>query len=531
MDNLHGPNFHRLEPQWRGESYNLVAVQKSASTQYGSVPIEFAGVEMRISLGYRRYRYCDKSDEPGQDFAIACWDRQYLVGVLADGVSQSFYGNLAAGHVCSWLLPQLWQRRADPPEESELEAGLKQAERDFAGIIEGVSLDHVADFLRPALEATRRTGSQAVFAAFVWEFTKQRGCLYQVGDAIAIVQRNDHPEKIEAPPRGRWSSAGKSELLLRRTLLRETTAILLKSDGADPNWGCEIARQTASDSEFLEMANRRAENDDVSFVAGCLVTESLAPPKEQELPFYERPHSPAPRSNLSIYLSKPANAGEPSNPLEVPGGDAGEVFTAGPDRANAGESRRPARWWRDAGCFVAGFLLAAVLGVHRPPAPSRQPAAVKTSVARNAAKAPADSGAPALPASTATLPVQERALAATDTNPPQAKEFLIEHPDGVVFGIQAGKVAISGLNITGIEWSSAVPAGASGDRNLYVFFPQLQSDVARASRGRGRLRREVTVELYHLEPGGQRKTVLKRTIQLEAEKRYYDISIPSGGAR
>src|SRR4051812_13744902 len=46
--------------------------------------------------GYRRCREYDPKDGEGQDEVVLFTDRQRVIAVLADGVSQSFYGQLAA---------------------------------------------------------------------------------------------------------------------------------------------------------------------------------------------------------------------------------------------------------------------------------------------------------------------------------------------------------------------------------------------------------------------------------------------------
>src|SRR2546428_463098 len=62
-----------------------------------------------------------------------------------------------------------------------------------------------------ALEQQRPKGSQAVFAAFILDVSAANGHLYQVGDVSAIIHpRDGAPSLVEAPPKGRWSTAGKS---------------------------------------------------------------------------------------------------------------------------------------------------------------------------------------------------------------------------------------------------------------------------------------------------------------------------------
>src|SRR5690242_19400055 len=66
---------------------------------------------IKLCLGYRRCRDFDSSNELGQDFATVRTSGDFTVGVVADGVSQSFYGHLAAMHVAKTLRTYLWENR------------------------------------------------------------------------------------------------------------------------------------------------------------------------------------------------------------------------------------------------------------------------------------------------------------------------------------------------------------------------------------------------------------------------------------
>jgi hypothetical protein len=211
--------------------------QRSGEVQYESfltdIPDSIQKID--VSLGYRRSIDFDEGDNPGQDFATVRSGEGYVVGVVADGVSQSFYGDLAAYYLSEWLTDRLWQERATAPSASRLERELKELERKFATeVVERVQIpDHVALMLRQSLEDTRRKGSQTVFAAFVLDVRENRLHLYQVGDADALVHFPDKgPKLIQAPSKGRWSSAGKSELHLRKGLYEGASGVVIRSDGA-----------------------------------------------------------------------------------------------------------------------------------------------------------------------------------------------------------------------------------------------------------------------------------------------------------
>jgi hypothetical protein len=246
--------------------------QRSGEVQYESfltdIPDSIQKIE--VTLGYRRSTDFDKGDNPGQDFATVRSGEGYVVGVVADGVSQSFYGDLAARYLSRWLTNRLWQERETAPSASRLETELKALEREFATeVVEKVQIpEHLAPMLRQSLEDTRGQGSQAVFAAFVLDARENRLHLYQVGDADALVHYPDKPPTlIQAQSKGRWSSAGKSKLQLRKGLYEGASGVVIRSDGAGKDWGESLEENALSRGAFEVLAQRRAGIDDISFVA------------------------------------------------------------------------------------------------------------------------------------------------------------------------------------------------------------------------------------------------------------------------
>src|SRR3954465_4839137 len=96
------------EIAWSGSAQyqQATADQLSGMLQYG----RFEGPAKDhplISIGYRRCRDFDQSNSPGQDFATVRADSKDVVGIVADGVSQSFLGNIAAKFLGTELLEVL----------------------------------------------------------------------------------------------------------------------------------------------------------------------------------------------------------------------------------------------------------------------------------------------------------------------------------------------------------------------------------------------------------------------------------------
>jgi Protein phosphatase 2C len=252
------------------EYVELSAEQCSNETQYESLcgdPAE-GDRRLQVALGYRRCLDFDEGNHPGQDYATVRIGEGYIVGIVADGVSQSFYGNIAAQRVSQWLLEKLWRHRKRPPHQKSLERALTSLEKQTATEIESVQIpEHIPEIMRTALEKTRTSGSQTVFAAFV---SNGKGAvrLYLVGDITAVLHDPaGGVEVIKAPPKGRWSTAGKSRLEMLVTDRTGLSNIVIKSDGMNSDWGLSSSDDTITKDAFEQIATELAGKDDVSFIA------------------------------------------------------------------------------------------------------------------------------------------------------------------------------------------------------------------------------------------------------------------------
>lgn len=204
----------------------------------------------------------------------------YVVGVVADGVSQSFYGHLAAKYLAEHLLEFLWACRERIPDAVQLHHLLRRLESEFEFEIDSYPIpEHILSLQRSALEEVRKnSGSQAVFAAFVLDAIEKKLRLFEVGDAMAVVHcardetNGSHSKVIRANPAGRWSSVGRTELLLEEVNERDVRGVVIKSDGAR-DWGMSLAGSKLSEAAFYDVANDFANYDDVSFVAAVIHDE------------------------------------------------------------------------------------------------------------------------------------------------------------------------------------------------------------------------------------------------------------------
>jgi hypothetical protein len=143
-------------------------------------------------------------------------------------------------------------------------------QESLAAVVAGHHAEHLPEAVRHALERTRALGSQAVFAAVIWDLHSHRLTAYRVGDVRLWIRSADsNPTEINADPTGRFSSAGRSQLKLASQQLLCSGGIFMKTDGVALNWGNDCNFDEITEDSFAAMANDRADIDDVSFLVAA----------------------------------------------------------------------------------------------------------------------------------------------------------------------------------------------------------------------------------------------------------------------
>ncbi len=262
-----------MNATYDGSILTLSSEQRSSEVQFHSEQIPVGGGEEGMAVIYAGYRRCsdfDLGNHAGQDYISLRADERTVVGVVADGVGQSFYGDLAGRRVAKYLLEFLWTHRATPPSDQELTHALLTEAKAFESEVNEFAIpSHLTPLLREALAITRAKGSQAVFAAFIFDLSHPLVHVYQVGDVdVYIFYEDQATERIQAAKRGRWSSGAHTELLLRsRQFGGRVSGILAQSDGSTDAWASTLRFQADVKQQFDEMARIRASVDDVSFLS------------------------------------------------------------------------------------------------------------------------------------------------------------------------------------------------------------------------------------------------------------------------
>ncbi|RLC70112.1 MAG: hypothetical protein DRI81_19545, partial [Chloroflexi bacterium] len=256
---------------------------------------EIVAGSFRLRYLYARSSDCRQSDDPGQDYVALRQDGRRLAFALCDGVSQSFYGDLAARLLGDALVEWLWDRL--PPGEFRREP-IRQALHGYLTDLTDEATRQVrripipADappLLRDALEQKRAIGSESTFVCGTVEMPGPnlphgRVVLAWLGDAELQLWGKERDrtgelgaEWIEAR---RWSTkvgpkGGTIGVFVGR--LEDVRRVLAYSDGIASLR--ERLGRGIDDSELAREVERLGEmptSDDVSFLEIEVLPEPVA---------------------------------------------------------------------------------------------------------------------------------------------------------------------------------------------------------------------------------------------------------------
>lgn len=260
------------------QALEWIADQRTSEVQLRSGSLPGTEPKSELALGYRRFRDFDPSNAPGQDFAALRVQQDHVVGLVVDGVSQSFFGDLAACQTGNELLSYLWEHRKEPPTQEALVLQLDGLMSRVREIVRNYPISAPeGSILRSALEETREDGTEAVFAAFILDLRTGNLTLYHLGD-VHVWLLDSSGQWVEQPfnARGRWSSARRKHQTL--TLADESgiLGVLLHSDGMANSWVNELGAPRIPEASFKAEAELWAARDDVSFVSVSLPPQARA---------------------------------------------------------------------------------------------------------------------------------------------------------------------------------------------------------------------------------------------------------------
>lgn len=234
----------------------------------------------RARFGYR-YAYSRSADsrasgDPGQDSLVVQEDGIRLAFSLCDGVSQSFYGDLAARFLGNALVNWLWEYRKPISSETfrtELTAFLNGLVKEASAQVAAHPLPAgLPEMLRQVLEEKRALGSETTFIAGLLDTTVGSLYLTWMGDSRLrlwgpqgefTAQLGDAFHTQE-----RWSTRRGclGEVHFFHLPLAHFHYLIAYSDGLarlDSMMRRHLRDQSIN--AFIEDALRRPESDDISF--------------------------------------------------------------------------------------------------------------------------------------------------------------------------------------------------------------------------------------------------------------------------
>lgn len=186
---------------------------------------QFADVTARVEFlpyaqllyGFQRAKELKESGQPGQDHLAFCYNQNKLTFSVCDGVSQSFYGNLASKMLGDSLVNLMWQ----------LPANVLESKQTLAEIVTGklnqlceeatdrLNQYPIPDYLLPIHQRVlvgkqKKTGSQTMFVAGRFDVRTNQLALCWMGDtAFRIWHQTRSPidrEELKFSNKQCWST-------------------------------------------------------------------------------------------------------------------------------------------------------------------------------------------------------------------------------------------------------------------------------------------------------------------------------------
>ena len=138
-------------------------------------------------FAYTRSQDSQKEEEPGQDILVLLENGNRLAFALCDGVSQSFFGDLAARILADALVDWLWQQREFDIDTMRLSLAFllqKLTGSTKPKVAEYPIPDNLPEMVRSVLEQKRlEVGSSSMFIASLVDMNQQKVLLAWLGDS------------------------------------------------------------------------------------------------------------------------------------------------------------------------------------------------------------------------------------------------------------------------------------------------------------------------------------------------------------
>lgn len=250
------------DPSYCRESHYEYHCDQSKNFQYIAVDkAEWSGMS-----GFKKCLESHLHNQLSQDALSLIWGETQVVAVIADGVSQAFYGNLAAYEVSTWLSWYLWENRKRQPSALEVTRFLDSLQEEVDTLVQNKQIpEDLPAIVREVLEKRREYGSETVFAACVLDLIKASADIYVLGNVRVDWRCNDNvPITLVFSDKERWSSKHgcKGIKEVRSWNLDSVISLSLQSDGLSAVFPTGI--WNVSELKSICQSEQSSHDDDIS---------------------------------------------------------------------------------------------------------------------------------------------------------------------------------------------------------------------------------------------------------------------------
>lgn len=239
-----------------------------------------------IRCTYARSRESRQGDDMGQDYITYRVTDDSILFCVCDGVSQSFYGNLAAKYLGDSLLQFMSESDCFNSADSEvvkykLSSGLQQMTAPATNMINHYELpSHIGGLFREVLEEKRLKGSETTFVcgkiSYTADSNKGQITVAWLGDTA--IRLFDHGTEIPGLVSGfsqwnRWSTChgvmGEGPSILSMDLAKGSgrpNCIQVFTDGLMGYRNWKRYPENAELRQMIETSYNHVASDDVSFL-------------------------------------------------------------------------------------------------------------------------------------------------------------------------------------------------------------------------------------------------------------------------
>lgn len=239
-------------------------------------PTQYDVAPFRCVVAYARSADADSLNEYNQDAFALRVAPQRLVAVVADGVGQSFRGDVAAMAVAQSIMQVLWQ--AESLNDIDVRETLKQKLVELAPrvtqMIDDVDLSQHPTMFREALMQRRAFGSESVFAALAIDIPTNMMRCFWLGDCrIRIYNHAGKSVALDTTlfqTMERWSSTriihGKLHAL--QMPVSQLSRVVLYSDGLQSLDTLPLMQPDLTTTVASHMSTSRTspESDDITLI-------------------------------------------------------------------------------------------------------------------------------------------------------------------------------------------------------------------------------------------------------------------------